>query len=166
MTGFSPGNLRRMRRLVDAYPLTDKDLEIWSRLLAKSETSGEAYPIPADLPDLPWGHLIDLIAKVADRPTRAWYAAAGIEHRWSRDVLGLQIASRLHEREGKAITNFARTLPAPQSDLAQAATRDPFTFGGQAESRGKIRGLSPMTRSGLHPGFRPRDQTAGRKEAR
>lgn len=128
MSGFSPGNLRRMRRLVDAYPLKDKDLEIWSRLVAKSEPSGEMYPIPADLPDLPWGHLIDLIAKVTDHPIRAWYAGAAIEHGWSRDVLGLQIASRLHEREGKAITNFARTLPAPQSDLAQAATRDPFTF--------------------------------------
>lgn len=128
MTGFSPGNLRRMRRLVAAYPLHDNDLEIWSRVVAKTGTNGEAYPIPAELPDLPWGHLIDLIAKVTDPAARAWYAAATIEHGWSRDVLGLQMTSRLHERQGQAITNFARTLPAPQSDLAQAATRDPFTF--------------------------------------
>lgn len=128
MSGFSPGNLRRMRRLVDAYPLSDNGLEIWSRVVAKTGPGDEACPLPADLPDLPWGHLIDLIAKVADPTTRAWYAAAAIEYGWSRNVLGLQIDSRLHEREGKAITNFARTLPAPQSDLAQAATRDPFTF--------------------------------------
>ena len=34
----------------------------------------------------------------------------------------------LYERQGKAVTNFALTLPAPQSDLAQAVTRDPYNF--------------------------------------
>ena len=30
-----------------------------------------------------------------------------------------QMESRLYERQGKALTNFDRTLPAPQSELAQ-----------------------------------------------
>ena len=34
----------------------------------------------------------------------------------------------LYERQGKAVSNFDLTLPAPQSDLAQAITRDPYTF--------------------------------------
>jgi HigB_toxin, RelE-like toxic component of a toxin-antitoxin system len=34
-------------------------------------------------------------------------------------VLTVQIESRLHERQGKAITNFSIALPAPQSDLAR-----------------------------------------------
>lgn len=29
-----------------------------------------------------------------------------------------QVSSNLYEREGKALTNFAKTLPAIQSDLA------------------------------------------------
>ena len=34
----------------------------------------------------------------------------------------------LYERQGKAVTNFSVTLPAPQSELAQAITRDPYNF--------------------------------------
>ena len=34
-------------------------------------------------------------------------------------MLTVQIESRLHERSGKAITNFALTLPPAQSDLAR-----------------------------------------------
>lgn len=39
-----------------------------------------------------------------------------------------QIESALVQREGKAITNFADTLPAPQSDLAQQLVKDPYKF--------------------------------------
>jgi predicted nuclease of restriction endonuclease-like (RecB) superfamily len=31
-------------------------------------------------------------------------------------------------RQGKALTNFARTLPAPQSDLSQELIKDPYSF--------------------------------------
>ena len=34
----------------------------------------------------------------------------------------------LHKRAGAAVTNFERTLPPPQSDLAQQITKDPYTF--------------------------------------
>ena len=30
--------------------------------------------------------------------------------------------------EGKAISNFEKTLPAPQSELAQETTKDPYNF--------------------------------------
>jgi len=38
------------------------------------------------------------------------------------------IDSRLHERVGRAITNFSSTLPDDDSDLAQQATCDPYPF--------------------------------------
>jgi len=38
------------------------------------------------------------------------------------------IDSRLHERVGRAITNFSSTLPDDDSDLAQQATCDPYLF--------------------------------------
>ena len=39
-----------------------------------------------------------------------------------------QIETSLHERQGQAITNFARTLPAPASELAQQLLKDPYNF--------------------------------------
>ena len=67
---------------------------------------------------LPWGHNIVLMQKVKEVDARLWYARAAVEHGWSRAVLTHQIETQLHRREGKAITNFAAALPAPQLDLA------------------------------------------------
>lgn len=77
---------------------------------------------------LPWAHNVILIQKVKHLPTRLWYALQAFEHGWSRDVLSLQIQSRAHERQGKAVTNFHRTLPPPQSDLAAQLLKDPYVF--------------------------------------
>jgi predicted nuclease of restriction endonuclease-like (RecB) superfamily len=46
----------------------------------------------------------------------------------SPDVLVLQIKSGLHEREGKALTNFPRALPPPDSDMAEQILKDPYNF--------------------------------------
>jgi predicted nuclease of restriction endonuclease-like (RecB) superfamily len=43
-------------------------------------------------------------------------------------VLVHQIDGALFSRQGKALTNFARTLPAPQSELAQQIIKDPYSF--------------------------------------
>jgi len=43
-------------------------------------------------------------------------------------VLVHQIESSLYERQGKAVTNFDRALPPPQSDLARQALKDPYVF--------------------------------------
>jgi predicted nuclease of restriction endonuclease-like (RecB) superfamily len=40
----------------------------------------------------------------------------------------IQIEAGLYQRQGKAITNFTKTLPAPQSDLAQQLLKDPYNF--------------------------------------
>jgi predicted nuclease of restriction endonuclease-like (RecB) superfamily len=77
---------------------------------------------------IPWAHNVILIQMVKDLDARLWYARKAFEHGWSRDVLSLQIQSRVHERQGKAITNFQRTLPPPQSDLAAQLLKDPYLF--------------------------------------
>lgn len=43
-------------------------------------------------------------------------------------MLVIQIESDLYRRQGKALTNFQATLPAPQSDLAQQILKDPYNF--------------------------------------
>jgi predicted nuclease of restriction endonuclease-like (RecB) superfamily len=51
-----------------------------------------------------------------------------IQNGWSRNVLVMQIEGDLYRRQGKALTNFQATLPAPQSDLAQQLIKDPYNF--------------------------------------
>lgn len=77
---------------------------------------------------LPWFHNVVLIEKLKDSAIRDWYARATIEHGWSRAVLEHQIETGLYARQGKAVTNFARTLPPPQSDLARQILKDPYNF--------------------------------------
>ncbi len=83
---------------------------------------------PEELAALPWGHNILVLQKLKSEADRLWYARACLEHGWSRNVLAMQIESRLHERQGRAVTNFAATLPAPQSDLAVQTLKDPYVF--------------------------------------
>jgi predicted nuclease of restriction endonuclease-like (RecB) superfamily len=47
---------------------------------------------------------------------------------WSRNVLLTMIRSEAHRRQGKAVTNFERLLPPPQSDLARQSLKDPYIF--------------------------------------
>ena len=77
---------------------------------------------------LPWGHNTRLLDAVPDPERRLWYARVAVENGWSRSVLALQIETRLHERQGAAVTKFDRTLPAPQSDLARQMVKDPYVL--------------------------------------
>jgi predicted nuclease of restriction endonuclease-like (RecB) superfamily len=106
--GFSSRNLKYMRSLAEAWP--------------------EAEIVPQLVALLPWGHLRVLLDRLKDRATREWYLRAAVEYGWSRNILVLQISSRLHEREGKALTNFRKTLPSPDSDLAAQILKDPYNF--------------------------------------
>ena len=90
-----------------------------------TESAGAAFEL---LASLPWGHNIVLLQKLKELNTRLWYASAALEYGWSRSVLLIQIESRLHKRQGRAITNFTATLPAPQSDLAHQTLKDPYIF--------------------------------------
>ena len=108
MSGLSARNLKYMRALAEAHT----DPEIVQQVVAQ----------------LPWGHNVRLLESVKDPAARLWYARQAIEHGWSRNVLVHQIDSALFSRQGKALTNFARTLPAPQSELAQQIIKDPYSF--------------------------------------
>ena len=108
LKGFSPRNLNYMLAFAKAWP-TDAILQ---EPLAK----------------LPWYHHIALLDKVRNGDEREWYAQAAIENGWARAVLVHQIESGLYHRLGKAITNFDKQLPAPQSELAQQTLKDPYIF--------------------------------------
>lgn len=77
---------------------------------------------------IPWFHNCVLLDKVKDATERQWYIQKTIEHGWSRSILVHQIELRLYHRQGKATTNFDRTLPKPQSELAEQVLKDPYNF--------------------------------------
>jgi len=106
--GFSPRNLKYMRAFAGAWP----ERSIVQQLVAQ----------------IPWGHNVRILDRVPERPTREWYIRQTVANGWSRSVLELQIESRLHQRQGKAVTNFKATLPGPQSDLAEQVLKDPYIF--------------------------------------
>ena len=69
-----------------------------------------------------------LLDAVKNPVQREWYVRQTITHGWSRNVLAHHIDSHLFERQGGALTNFERTLPAEQSELAQQLIKDPYSF--------------------------------------
>ena len=117
MRGLSPRNLRYMRAFAAVWP----DRRIVQEVLAQ----------------ITWYHCIALLDKVKDPETCLWYARRAREEGWSRNVLVMQIEAKLHERAGKAITNFPATLPPEDSDLAIQVFKDPYLFDflGAAASR-------------------------------
>lgn len=108
MKGFSRANLMYMRGFAESWP----NVGIVQQLVGQ----------------LPWGHNLALLSKLKSVDNRIWYAQRSIELGWSRNLLVMQIESRLLEREGKAVTNFEMQLPSPHSDLAQASLKDPYLF--------------------------------------
>lgn len=114
--GFSRTNIFRMRAFYTSY--------------AKSPPAGGQFADspPEILLSIPWRHNSALIEKLKDIKERLWYAQKTIENGWSRSSLEMWIENDLYKRQGKAITNFKRTLPEPQSDLAHNTMKDPYLF--------------------------------------
>ncbi len=104
--GFSRANLMYMRAFAEA----------WSEGVIVQQAVGR----------LPWGHNIVLLTKLKDPAQRLAYAEAALEFGWSRNVLVMQIETKRLERKGKATTNFERSLPKPDSDLALESLKDPY----------------------------------------
>jgi predicted nuclease of restriction endonuclease-like (RecB) superfamily len=132
--GFSRTNINRARTFYLAYT---KGLTIVPQLVGQLDQPivpqavgqlPDDPALPQAVSEIPWGHNIILLEKLKDSAQRLWYAQKTLEHGWSRAVLVHQIELDLYGREGRAITNFSQTLPAPQSDLAQQTLKDPYVF--------------------------------------
>ena len=108
--GFSERNLKYMAKFAKIY--TDQEI------------------VQQVLHNLPWRHNIALMDKIEDEKQRTWYAQQALENGWSSNILEVQIESGLYNRQVIAdkTTNFNTKLPAPQSDLAQQAMKDPYIF--------------------------------------
>ncbi len=136
VAGFSRSNLFRIRAFYLAWaipaPIVAQPVRQLPEGGAQSaeRDSDEDFvaAVPTAVAHLPWGHNVVLLQRVKDPAARRWYAEAAVQHGWSRTVLELQIKGELHARQGKALTNFARALASPDSDLAQQTLKDPYLF--------------------------------------
>lgn len=131
--GFSPTNLGYIKRF---YMLYSNAMRIFPQVEGKSPQISNLLNYPqvggnseSLIFSVPWGHHKLLIDKFLKAPEKVmFYVQKTVENNWSRTVLDWQIDSNLYERQGKAISNFKRTLPTPQSDLAQQITKDPYVI--------------------------------------
>lgn len=126
---FSQTNLRYMCRFYELYPNTAQNIEQKMPQVGaefrRPQIGDELIPIFC----IPWGHNKLIIDKCRDRPDKAlFYVQKTLENGWSRAVLRNFLDTDLYERQGKAVTNFAITLPENDSDLAQQITKDPYNF--------------------------------------
>ena len=108
MSGITARNLFSMRAFADAFP--------------------EGPIVKQLVSQLPWGHVIRLIQMVKDPDARDFYIQQTLTHGWSRSILEMQIQNRLHLRAGKALNNFAQTMPPADSDMAAQLFKDPYLF--------------------------------------
>lgn len=120
--GFSARNIRRMAQFYSEYSIwpqaaaklqgsdNQRDANV-PQLAAKFRETDPKAILQQLAAQLPWFHNIILMEKVKDLAVRLWYMQQTLAQGWSRNVLALMIQSRAHERQGKAVSNFAERLP-------------------------------------------------------
>lgn len=77
---------------------------------------------------IPWGHNILIFRKLKTVDNAVFYLHTTIQNNWSRSILDIQLDTKLHERQGQAITNFDKVLLSPQAELAKETLKDPYIF--------------------------------------
>ena len=111
--GLSPTNLKYMKYYYELF---------------KDETENRPQLVD-DLRSIPWGHLRYIIDSCKENPKKAlFFVHKTLENNWSRPMLLNFLDTDLYERQGKAISNFSSSLPSVQGELAQAITKDPYSF--------------------------------------
>lgn len=146
--GFSARNLWRMKQWYSFYA---DSLSKLPQVVAEIQTpdnqkgtklqqlGGEIHDsIPASLggvafPEIfaliPWGHHAEIIAKCKTIEEALFYVVHSSSEGWSRQALMNNIKADYFHTSGGAITNFSEKLPAAQSKLAQAITKDTYNLG-------------------------------------
>ncbi|MFZ1751168.1 MAG: PDDEXK nuclease domain-containing protein [Saprospiraceae bacterium] len=114
VSGFSPKNLRYCRSFY----------MFWQQAVAKLQLNENQIHIFK----IPWGHNIQILQKVKNEQDAIFYIEQTLENNWSRAVLEYQIETKLHQRQGKMVSNFKNTLPDVHGDLAQQLFKDPYHF--------------------------------------
>ena len=129
---FYAGSTEKLQQLAreiqhtDNHPL-EKKQHIVAGLQSSNQQEGTDFPPFFAL--VPWWHHVVIISKCQSIDEALFYVINTATEGWSRSTLMNCIKADYYHTSGGAITNFSETLPAPQSDLAQAITKDTYNFG-------------------------------------
>ena len=139
--GFSENNIRYMCRFYQLYSQLlenppqgvedscDTNLLQGVEAFETEKRPQFAVDLLKEICSIPWFHQQRIIDKCkGDAKKALFFVRKVIENSWGRDMLLNFLSTDLYERQAKAITNFSKTLPALQSDLAQQTTKDPYVF--------------------------------------
>lgn len=143
-TGFSPRNLRDMKRLAAVY----SDDEIWRQavaklpeakgeesnrrqLVAKSAKSGASATLRSLVSQVPWGQNLVILNKVKEPEARLFYLMATARAGWTRSILLNQIKADTFGRcltDGK-LHNFPVVLPEAMAAQAEETLKSSYDLG-------------------------------------
>ena len=118
MQGFSTTNLWYIKKWYLFY----------ADYASKLHQAGGVIELPKLVGEIPWRHNVEIITKCDSVEEALFYTKKTIEEGWSRSTLVQFIESELYLAQGKTISNFTRTLPDVQSELAQETLKDPYNF--------------------------------------
>lgn len=137
--GFSDTNVKYMKRW---YMFYSEQIEKSQRPIdqlgqqaadlinnsEKSQRPVDQLDMPVMFGQIPWGQHIDIVSRCKTLEEALFYIRQVVSNGWSRPELNSQIDTDLYSRQGAAVSNFERALPAPQSELAQEILKDPYDF--------------------------------------
>lgn len=144
--GFSSSNLRffevfyqfysqevtNLQQVVREFKIDDKPNLQQVVGEFKSEENQNRQQLVGEFPQklflIPWGHHIQIFTKCKNVTEALFYINKTIENGWSRAVLLNMISGNLYKSQGKAITNFSKTLPDYDSELVKQTLKDPYIF--------------------------------------
>ena len=124
--GFSMANLYHIKKWFTFYSSQIEFFYQAGRKLQKLENA--STQIPDILLLVPWRHHTVIVSKCDTIQAALFYLNKVIEGNMSRAELEHAIEAKLYEHTGKALNNFAVTLPQPQNELANEMLKDPYKF--------------------------------------
>ena len=144
-SGLSESNIRYAKRFYVLYSEAIGNFQqvaeesegklLLAQSLSNSQQVAEKFDLVfaqnviTDLCLVPWGHHIAVIDKAKGNMKKAlFFVHQTVQNGWSRNMLLNFLGTDLYERQGKALTNFERTLPKESSELAKELTKDPYNF--------------------------------------
>ena len=139
-TGFSDTNVKYMKRWYLFYKVNitksqrpvDQNLNLigdGTDHTPKGQRPIDLLEMPEIFGQVPWGQHIDIISRCESLDEALFYIRNVVDNGWSRPELNVHIDAKLFQAQGSAVTNFERTLPVPQSQLAKEILKDPYNFG-------------------------------------
>lgn len=126
--GLSPTTIKYTSYFYRLYsPLFEnRQQDVDGSILANRQHDVDGFDL---LFKIPWSHHTQIIDKVkGDGQKGLFFVRKSLENSWGRGVLVNFLSTDLYERQGAAQTNFALTMPAPDSDLAQELLKSPYDF--------------------------------------